>query len=267
VSLDAIRDVLKRSRTEGAARLVLLVIAYHADRTTGESYASRKLLATEANVSTSTVHLALQELLNRGEIEISMTGGGRRSSTYRVLCSDSTIELLEPPVATRLSSHYEPVDNSVATRSTDRSDSMDPPVATRSAASPIRKEPKNIERFEPKFAAASSASTDLPATAVGRRSGNSHAVPPPVAAALQELKNGWRAQTVEAQQAEGRRQRELLGPAPTEGAPRDSGAADPEPKPEPPAGGRGGYGGYVPAWAAGQWQADHPDTDPQEPPE
>jgi hypothetical protein len=259
LSLDAIRDALTWSRTEGAARLVLVVIAYHADRFTGESYASRRLLAEEANVSKSTVHLALEELLGLGEIEIVVVGVGRRANIYRVLCSDSTIDPLRPLPSDSTFDPLEPVDkpvdNSVVGRSADRSGSMGPSVVGRSARSPIRNRTEEQERFEPESAGAPIAPPDLPADAVGRRSAGKRAVPPAQAASLAALKNGWRARTVEAQQAERDRQRELFGPPPTEGAPPPA-----VPEPARPA---GAYGGYVPTWAADQWTADHPDTDLQ----
>jgi hypothetical protein len=233
LSLDAIRDVLTWSQTEGATRLVLVVIAYHADRITGESYASHRRLAAEARVSSSTIYLALRELLGLGEVELLVTGVGRRANTYRVRCSASAVESQPTPVVTPPSRHYRPVDNpvdnSVVPRSPERSASMVPPVVPRSWDTPIRKRTEELERIEREAASASSAPTDLPADAVGRRSASKAGVPPAASAALQELKNGWRQQNVAAQQAERERLERLFGPAQTEPAP----AGPPDPKETP----------------------------------
>ena len=208
MSLDAIRDVMKRSHTSGAVRLVLIAIASHADHKTGESYASRRTLALEANVSSSTVHLALGELLAAGEIEILVNGSGRKATTYRI-CSDSIGESLQDAA--------EPVDNPVATRSAARSDSIRPPVATRSAGPSIGGIRPEEDRI--KTAGASTAPPGPTADAAGRRSMNSNGVPPDAAATLATLKADLAAKTIADRRAEAQRLRDLLGEPSTEPPP------------------------------------------------
>ncbi len=163
MSLDALRDVMTRSHTAGAARLVLLVIAYHANPKTGDSYCSRRLLAQEANVSTATVHAALGELLAKGEIEILMCGTGRKSTTYRLTASDSAIE---------------PLADGVAAQSATRSGSPDGPVVAQSAGPSIGGTEEQ-GKVEPR------ASTAPPDGGASRSNGQ---VPPDAAAAIAALK-------------------------------------------------------------------------------
>lgn len=84
MNYEATRHAIEDSPATGAAWAVLVVIAYHADRRTGECYASRRRLATKARISTSTLHHALRQLLAAGQIEIVVGGTGRRSTSYRV---------------------------------------------------------------------------------------------------------------------------------------------------------------------------------------
>lgn len=152
----ALRYVIEQSPTTGAAWQVLVVIAYRADRHTGECYASRRRLATEARLSTSTIHQALDELLRRGEIEILLTGTGRRSTTYRItIPSDSLTE---------------PKANGVVARFGDRSGSVATPVVARSASSSIGGR-EELEGFEGQSASAATVAADSTADAVG---GDSH---------------------------------------------------------------------------------------------
>jgi hypothetical protein len=207
VSLDAIRDVMKRSHTSGAVRLVLIALASHADYKTGDSYASRRTLALEANVSSSTVHLALRELLATGEIEIVVNGSGRKATTYRI-CSGSLIESLQS------------VDDSVATRSADRSDSIQGPVATRSAGPSIGGIRPEEDRI--KTAGASTAAAEPSADALGSRSASGNGVPPDAAATLATLKADLTAKTIADRQAERQRLADLFGTAPTEASGSDA---------------------------------------------
>lgn len=84
--------VFERSRSKGAARLVLLALADVA-ADTGEVTAyrrSRSALAAKANVDAKTVTAAIATLVELGELEVLAVGGGRRSSDYRIT--------LPPPV-------------------------------------------------------------------------------------------------------------------------------------------------------------------------
>jgi len=188
-----------------------MVIAYHADHATRESYASRRLLALEANVSSSTVHLALEELLAAGEIEILLTGSGRKATTYRI-CSDSPIESLQP------------VDNSVATRSAARSDSICDPVATRSAGASIGGT-EDQNKIEPQPAAATSVPDGPTADAADRHSVQGNGIPEDAVAAIATLKAELTAQAIVDRETERQRQEKLWGPPSTEPRAREPPAA------------------------------------------
>ena len=215
MSLDALDLVLKRSRSTGAARLVLVVLAYHADRTSGHAYASRRLLALEANLSTSTVHAALHELLALGDVEIVMTGSGRKATTYRI-CSGLGIEPLQS------------VDNSVVARFEARSGSIHGPVVARSTSSSIGGT-EDLNKIEPETAAAPIADDDSTADAVVVRSANSNGVPQDARAGLAALKASMTAKTIAERQAEQQRLRELLGPPGSEPDPAPPTAAGSDP--------------------------------------
>jgi len=157
---------------EGAAWQVVAVIAWHADKTTGDSYVSRRNIATEARLSTGTVHMVLADLIGRGVLEIVVAGAGRRAMTYRIAC-DSVIESQA---------------DGVVAQSTDRSGSVDLSVVAQSTGASIGGREEQ-EGFEGKSAAASTAPTDPTADAIGRRSASGNGqVPPDAAAAIAALK-------------------------------------------------------------------------------
>jgi len=164
----ALRYVVEVSPSTGAAWQLLMVIAYRADKTTGECYASRRRLAAEARISTSTIHQALEELLASGELEILVTGAGRRATTYRITHSGSLTE---------------PNPNGVVARFGGRSGSVDQPVVARSPDGSIegREEQEGIE---------GRARDAAPPGGVATRSNGQ--VPPDAAAAIAELKASLR---------------------------------------------------------------------------
>jgi len=179
-----------------------MVIAYHADRATGESYASRRTLALEANVSTGTVHVALGELLAAGEIEIFMNGSGRKATTYRI-CSGSIPKQLDP------------MENAVVAQSATRSGSICDPVVAQSARPSIGGT-EDQKKIEPQTAGASPAPTDPTAAAVDRRSASGNGVPPDAATTLAALKADLTAKTIADREAERQRLANLFGTAATE---------------------------------------------------
>lgn len=160
---------------EGAAWQVVAVIAWHADKTTGEAYVSRRTIAIEARLSTGTVHMVLTDLIDRGVLEIVVAGAGRRAMTYRIACG----------------SVAEPQANGVVAQSTDRSGSVDPPVVAQSTGS-IYRWKGEPEGFEGQNAAASTATADPTADAVGGRSASGNGVPQDAAAAIAALKASLR---------------------------------------------------------------------------
>lgn len=84
MSIEATGWVLDHSTTEGRDRLVLLVIAWHAERDSGECWPGQRLIAREARCSIGTVSNAVRRLAQLGEIEVER-GRGNRPSRYRML--------------------------------------------------------------------------------------------------------------------------------------------------------------------------------------
>jgi hypothetical protein len=84
VSYQAMEAVLQHSVAEGAARLVLLSIASHANDKGAQAYPGVKRLCAQTRLSERSVKYALKDLLNSGEIEIEAIGGGNVASGYRL---------------------------------------------------------------------------------------------------------------------------------------------------------------------------------------
>jgi hypothetical protein len=217
------RFVAEVCTVQGAGRALLWAIAYHADRETGECWTALRKLAAQAGISYTTAKYAKPELLKLGYLELVVEGSGRRPACLRILCSGLTTGPQGGPPSGSATDPLPPVDNPVDNvvvgQSERRSGPIGHSVVGQIGGSPYRNEGKDIEGFEGESAGASSAPPDLPADAVGRRSAGKSRVPPAASAALQELKNGWRRQNVEAQQAERERLERLFGPAQTEPAP------------------------------------------------
>jgi hypothetical protein len=82
VSVEAVRHVLEKSKTKGAQRLILLVIAEHADRN-GIAWPSVETIARLANCSERYVKETIA-LLQTGELVLERGGGRGRSNRYRI---------------------------------------------------------------------------------------------------------------------------------------------------------------------------------------
>jgi MarR-like DNA-binding transcriptional regulator SgrR of sgrS sRNA len=82
MSIEAVRHVLERSKTKGAQRLILLVIAEHADRD-GIAWPSVETIARLANCSERFVKATIKKL-KAGEIILERGGGRGRSNRYRI---------------------------------------------------------------------------------------------------------------------------------------------------------------------------------------
>jgi MarR-like DNA-binding transcriptional regulator SgrR of sgrS sRNA len=82
VSIEAVRWVLERSKTKGAQRLILLVIAEHAD-STGIAWPSVETIARLANCSERFVKRTIKKL-DSGELVLERGGGRGRSNRYRI---------------------------------------------------------------------------------------------------------------------------------------------------------------------------------------
>jgi len=82
VSIEAVRHVLEQSKTKGAQRLILLVIAEHADRN-GHAWPSVETIARLANCSQRFVKRTIAKL-DAGELVLERGGGRGRSNRYRI---------------------------------------------------------------------------------------------------------------------------------------------------------------------------------------
>lgn len=77
--------MLDQSRTKGAARLVLVVLAEHADGA-GVSWPGEALIAHEANIDERTVRRVLPVIVQEGELEVRRwRKGGNEHNAYRVV--------------------------------------------------------------------------------------------------------------------------------------------------------------------------------------
>jgi hypothetical protein len=82
VSIEAVRHVLENSKTKGAQRLILVVIAEHAD-INGIAWPSVQTIARLANCSERFVKGTIAKLKS-GELIIEKGGGRGRSNRYRI---------------------------------------------------------------------------------------------------------------------------------------------------------------------------------------
>lgn len=82
MSVEAVRHVLEQSKTRGAQRLILLVVAEHADRN-GIAWPSVETIARLANCSQRFVKATIAKL-KTGELVIERGGGRGRSNRYRI---------------------------------------------------------------------------------------------------------------------------------------------------------------------------------------
>lgn len=114
-----LRHVIERSKAVGTDRLVLFVLAEHADDTTGECWPSVDLLAAEAAVKVRAAQYALKSLAASGELAIEPHGAptaGRlqyRPNRYRVLVSGAQECTTKPSPEVH---HLAPLDSSSGAR-------------------------------------------------------------------------------------------------------------------------------------------------------
>jgi hypothetical protein len=74
VSVVAVRRVLEHSYATGTDRLVLVVLAEHADKETWTCFPSVAIIAKEANVKERAAQAALRALQEAGEIDVEIHG-------------------------------------------------------------------------------------------------------------------------------------------------------------------------------------------------
>lgn len=79
-----VESVMKHSRAKGSARLLLMVLATHADEVTLECFPGRDLLCQESAMSNRNVIRALKELETLGELTLSRGNGRGNQTTYKL---------------------------------------------------------------------------------------------------------------------------------------------------------------------------------------
>lgn len=82
MSHQAVTAVMKHSRTTGTERLVLMVIATHADKETFSCFPSREELALAANMSERNLLRYLQAIAQTGELVMRQGNGRGNLTTY-----------------------------------------------------------------------------------------------------------------------------------------------------------------------------------------
>jgi hypothetical protein len=80
----AMRWAVEDCRREGAAKPILFVIAYRADRDTGECWMGQRRIAREAGVDPKTVERVIPELLAAGDLELVERSRGPKPNCYRI---------------------------------------------------------------------------------------------------------------------------------------------------------------------------------------
>jgi hypothetical protein len=86
----AMRWAVEGCQLDGAAKPILFVIAYRADRDTGECWAGQRRIAREAGVSRVHVQRVMAELVDIGVLEVVENGSGTKPRIVRI--ADSVIE-------------------------------------------------------------------------------------------------------------------------------------------------------------------------------
>lgn len=85
MSIQAIAWVLEHSDSEGYDRLVLLAIANHCDARGWNAWPSAEHIARESRVHRATVFSAIGRLKDLGELEVTLSGGGKgQTNHYRL---------------------------------------------------------------------------------------------------------------------------------------------------------------------------------------
>ena len=84
------RWAVEGCQLDGAAKPILFVIAYRADRDTGECWAGQRRIAREAGVSRVHVQRVMAELVDIGVLEVVENGSGTKPRIVRI--ADSVID-------------------------------------------------------------------------------------------------------------------------------------------------------------------------------
>jgi Helix-turn-helix domain len=80
----AMRWAVEECQLDGAAKPILFVIAYRADRDTGECWAGQRRIAREAGVTRTHVQRKMAELIDIGILEVVEQGSGTTPRIVRI---------------------------------------------------------------------------------------------------------------------------------------------------------------------------------------
>ena len=95
MSYEATDAVLKLSRARGTERLILLILATHANPVSGEAWPSIATLATESMMGGRQVQALIRRLQVSGELSIEQGRGRKNTNTYRVTCMEKVQDRAE----------------------------------------------------------------------------------------------------------------------------------------------------------------------------
>lgn len=129
MSVAMIQAAFADQSTTGNDRLVMLVMAWHADEDHDIAWPTLRTIAAEAHIAINTVRRALQRLTDQGLLELVDKGSRQRSARYR-LC----IHLVDTRRAGRVSTVYPPGEHryrkTIKTPTNRFTDSIDPREAS-----------------------------------------------------------------------------------------------------------------------------------------
>lgn len=97
MSIEATTAVLNHSKHSGTAKLVMVCIAYHYNNNFGAAWPSVETLMQYCNVSKQSIHNALTQLKDSGELVIEYKTGPHGCNMYRFNLPDITLDYVEPP--------------------------------------------------------------------------------------------------------------------------------------------------------------------------
>ena len=92
MSYEATDAVLKYSKAKGTERLVLLVIATHANPESGSAWPSIATLASETALGGRQVQALIRRLEATGELTIDQGQGRKNTNIYRVMCLERVLD-------------------------------------------------------------------------------------------------------------------------------------------------------------------------------
>jgi Helix-turn-helix domain len=84
MNYSAMRWAVEECQLDGAAKPILFVIAYRADRDTGECWAGQRRIAREAGVTRTHVQRVEAKLIRLGILEVVEQGSGTRPRIIRI---------------------------------------------------------------------------------------------------------------------------------------------------------------------------------------